>query len=82
MHDNYLLVADGPWARVRSALYAPWFCSAPSTVREARLVERHTRHGRTVEAATAWARDVDGVNAALIETTRGRADLVVSGESV
>lgn len=82
VEGNYLLVDDGPWARVRDALDEAWFCSAPDAVREARLVERHTRHGRTVEAATAWARGVDGVNAALIEATRGRADLVVSGESV
>ncbi|KZE42931.1 nucleoside/nucleotide kinase family protein [Microbacterium sp. T32] len=82
VEGNYLLVEDGPWARVRDALDEAWFCSAPSAVREVRLVERHTRHGRTVEAATAWAREVDGVNAALIEATRGRADLVVSGEIV
>lgn len=82
VEGNYLLVDDGPWARVRDALDEAWFCSAPSAVREARLIERHTRHGRTVEAATAWAREVDGVNAALIEATRGRADLVVSGELV
>ncbi|RII91324.1 nucleoside/nucleotide kinase family protein, partial [Clavibacter michiganensis] len=29
--------------------------------------------------AEAWAREVDGANAALIEGTRGRADLVVDG---
>ena len=82
VEGNYLLVDDGPWARVRDALDEAWFCETPGATREARLVERHTRHGRTVEAATAWARDVDGVNAALIEATRGRADLVVSGEIV
>lgn len=80
VEGNYLLVDDGPWARVRDALDEAWFCETPAATREARLVERHTRHGRTVEAATAWAREVDGVNAALIEATRGRADLVVSGE--
>ena len=46
---------------------------------EPRLVDRHTRHGRTVEAATAWANEVDGRNALLVESTRPRADLVVSG---
>lgn len=81
VEGNYLLVEEGPWARVRDALDEAWFCAAPRAVREARLIERHTRHGRTVEAATAWARGVDGVNAALIEATRGRADLVVSGET-
>ena len=44
-----------------------------------RLVDRHTRHGRSVEAATAWARDVDGANSVLIEASRPRATLVVDG---
>ncbi|MFG6279233.1 nucleoside/nucleotide kinase family protein [Microbacterium sp. 5K110] len=81
VEGNYLLVDDGPWALVRDALDETWFCTAPPAAREARLIERHTRHGRTVEAATAWARNVDGGNADLIETTRDRADLVVSGET-
>ncbi|RIJ55660.1 nucleoside/nucleotide kinase family protein, partial [Clavibacter lycopersici] len=31
------------------------------------------------DAAEAWARDVDGANAVMIEATRARADLVVDG---
>ncbi|WP_431795161.1 nucleoside/nucleotide kinase family protein [Microbacterium enclense] len=81
VEGNYLLVDDGPWARVRDALDEAWFCETPDAIREARLIERHARHGRTVEAATAWAREVDGANAALIQTTRARADLMVSGET-
>ena len=50
-----------------------------SDERERRLIDRHTRHGRTPEAATAWARDVDGANAVLIERSRERAELVISG---
>ena len=79
VEGNYLLADRGPWARVRDRLDAAWFCATPVAEREARLIDRHTRHGRTVEAATAWARDVDGANAVLIEATRGRADLVLSG---
>jgi hypothetical protein len=56
-----------------------WFCETDAAEREARLVDRHMRHGRSVEAATAWARDVDGVNALLVEASRDRADLIVSG---
>ncbi|MFS0794700.1 nucleoside/nucleotide kinase family protein [Microbacterium sp. 1P10AE] len=81
VEGNYLLVDDGPWALVGDALDEAWFCATPPGAREQRLIERHTRHGRTIEAATAWAREVDGVNAALIEATRTRADLVVSGET-
>lgn len=79
VEGNYLLVADEPWGRVRALLDEAWFCSADGGERERRLVDRHTRHGRTVEAATAWATEVDGRNALVVEATRARADLVVSG---
>lgn len=78
---NYLLVDEEPWSRVRDLLDEAWFCSTPAEEREHRLIERHMRHGRTREAATAWARTVDGPNAALIEATRNRADCVISGET-
>lgn len=79
VEGNYLLVDREPWSRVRSLLDAAWFCATPADEREARLVDRHMRHGRSFDAATAWARDVDGRNAVVIEESRSRADLVVSG---
>ncbi|WP_394685554.1 nucleoside/nucleotide kinase family protein [uncultured Microbacterium sp.] len=81
VEGNYLLVGDEPWAGVREALDEVWFCDTPADQREARLVERHVRGGRSPQAALAWAREVDGVNAVMIEATRGRADLIVSGAS-
>lgn len=79
VEGNYLLVDAPPWSGVRPRLDAAWFCATPDDVREARLIDRHTRHGRSLAAATAWAREVDGANAVLIEASAGRADLVVSG---
>ncbi|KQQ94304.1 fructose transporter [Leifsonia sp. Leaf325] len=79
IEGNYLLSDAAPWAGVRDRLDAAWFCSTPVDERERRLVDRHTRHGRTPEAATAWARDVDGANAVLIERSRERAELAISG---
>jgi pantothenate kinase len=79
VEGNYLLVDLEPWAGVAGRLDEAWFCSTPEDEREARLIDRHVRHGRSVEAATAWARDVDGANARLIEASAVRADLVVSG---
>jgi pantothenate kinase len=79
VEGNYLLVPEDPWGRVRDLLDEAWFCGTGAAERERRLVDRHTRHGRTVEAATAWAHEVDGRNALLVESTRSRADLVVSG---
>lgn len=79
VEGNYLLVPGEPWGGVRDLLDEAWFCGTDGAERERRLVDRHTRHGRSVEAATAWAHEVDGCNALLVESTRSRADLVVSG---
>ncbi|HET9650188.1 MAG TPA: nucleoside/nucleotide kinase family protein [Microlunatus sp.] len=79
VEGNYLLAEDEPWDRVKGLLDEAWFCVTPAEARLDRLVDRHTRHGRTTEAATAWAQDVDSRNAELIDATQHRADLLVSG---
>ncbi|WP_317230500.1 nucleoside/nucleotide kinase family protein [Clavibacter sp. MX14-G9D] len=79
LEGNYLLVDEEPWTLVAAELDESWYCATPDAEREARLVERHTAGGRTPAAAEAWAREVDGANARLIEGTRRRADLVVDG---
>jgi pantothenate kinase len=79
VEGNYLLIDSEPWAGVRDRLDAAWFCATPADERERRLIDRHTFHGRSPDAAAAWARDVDGANAVLIERSQDRADLVVSG---
>jgi pantothenate kinase len=79
VEGNYLLVNSPPWDQVRSLLDQVWFCVTPAEDRLQRLVDRHTRHGRPPAAATAWATEVDGANAQLIEETRVGADLLVSG---
>ncbi|WP_374008701.1 nucleoside/nucleotide kinase family protein [Leifsonia sp. LS-T14] len=76
---NYLLIDQDPWSRIPALLAESWFVATPEDVRMRRLVDRHTRHGRSPAAATAWARDVDGANAVLIEASRPRATLVVDG---
>ena len=79
VEGNYLLVDSEPWDQVRPLLDEAWFCVTSGEDRMTRLIDRHTRHGRTLEAANAWAAAVDEVNAELIESTRPRADLLVSG---
>ena len=76
---NYLLIDRDPWRAVPALLDETWFCATPDDERMRRLIDRHTRFGRSPAAAEAWARDVDGANAVLIEATRGRADLVLDG---
>ena len=80
VEGNYLLVDTAPWDQVKPLLAEAWFCVTSDTERVNRLVNRHTFFGRDVESATAWAHNVDGVNAAVIDQTRARADLLVSGE--
>lgn len=81
VEGNYLLAPTEPWSRVRDRLDAVWFCVASAEEREARLIDRHMRHGRSREAARAWARELDGANAAQIEQTRALADLAVDSVS-
>ncbi|HEX2705798.1 MAG TPA: nucleoside/nucleotide kinase family protein [Candidatus Lustribacter sp.] len=75
---NYLLLADNPWPRVRSALDECWYVETEETTRVQRLVARHIAFGKSPEAARVWVRHVDEPNAALVRASRGRADLVVA----
>jgi len=74
---NYLLVNEQPWRQVGEIAAEIWFCDTPDSERLRRLIDRHVRHGRSPAEAKRWAETVDGVNARLIEQSRGRADLVV-----
>jgi pantothenate kinase len=74
VEGNYLLLEDGPWAGVRPLLDACWYIELDAAVRLDRLIARHVAHGRTPEAALEWVQRNDEINAALIATTRGRAD--------
>ncbi|GHD41820.1 nucleoside/nucleotide kinase family protein [Mycetocola manganoxydans] len=78
---NYLLIDQQPWSQIAPLLAESWFCETSEAERLRRLVDRHERHGRSSEAAEAWARTVDGTNAALIEPSRARATLTISGVS-
>ncbi len=81
VEGNYLLSDVEPWRRVRDLLDETWFCDTDEDERMLRLVRRHTEFGRSVEAARAWATEVDGANARGIAPSRERADVVVSGET-
>ena len=74
---NYLLLDEGPWARVRPLLDEVWYVEPGEEVRLGRLVERHLAYGKPPEAAHAWAHGPDQANALRIARTRAHADLVV-----
>jgi pantothenate kinase len=77
---NYLLLDDGPWARVRELLDEVWYVDIPDTLRVERLTRRHEQFGRSPEDAAAWVAGTDEPNARLIEASRGRASFVFSWE--
>ncbi|WP_345664952.1 nucleoside/nucleotide kinase family protein [Streptomyces venetus] len=74
---NYLLLDNGPWARIRPRLDEVWFCELAEPERLRRLVARHEEFGKGHEEAVAWVMRSDQRNAELVATTLGRADLVV-----
>ena len=75
---NYLLLDDEPWRQVRPLLHEAWFVAVDPALRVERLIARHVAHGRSPAAAMDWVLRSDEANAALVEQTRERADLVVA----
>jgi pantothenate kinase len=73
---NYLLLERGHWKAVRPLLDEAWYVDLVPEVRRQRLVDRHVKFGRDEAAARDWVQHTDEVNAALIESTRARADMV------
>ncbi|WP_433592581.1 nucleoside/nucleotide kinase family protein [Nocardia sp. CA-145437] len=77
---NYLLLDDRAhpgWAAVRPQLDEAWYLDVPRPIIEQRLLRRHIRGGRTPAAARDKVTNSDLRNAVLVESTRGRADLVL-----
>jgi pantothenate kinase len=72
---NYLL----QWTAVRELLDEVWFVELDEDVRVERLIARHMAYGRSRSEAEGRAHGSDQRNAELINATRNRADLVVSG---
>jgi len=77
VEGNYLLLDDGPWARVAACLDETWYVDVDDDLRRERLVQRHVRFGRSAEAARAWVETTDEPNARRIAATRARAQWVL-----
>jgi pantothenate kinase len=73
---NYLLLEEGPWARVRELLDEIWYVDVDDALRIDRLTQRHQQFGRSAEDAAAWVAGTDEPNARLIEASRARASFV------
>jgi pantothenate kinase len=74
---NYLLLADGDWARVRPLLDEAWYVDCDEATRVQGLIQRHIAFGKAPEAARAWVLRSDQANAELVAATRERADIFV-----
>ncbi|MHA0284973.1 nucleoside/nucleotide kinase family protein [Mycobacterium sp. C3-094] len=74
---NYLLLNSGAWPAARACVDEVWFLAPDNDIRHERLVRRHEAFGKTPEEAQFWALGSDERNAALIESTAGRADRVL-----
>lgn len=74
---NYLLLDEDGWSGVFPLLDEAWYLDVPRPVIEQRLLRRHIRGGRTPDAARNKIARSDMRNAALVEGTRMRADVVL-----
>lgn len=75
---NYLALDAPGWREARALMARVWYVDAPEEVRDARLMRRHTGHGRDTAAARAWIDGNDRPNAELVATSRGRCDRVLT----
>ena len=79
---NYLLLESDGWRQVAETLTESWFVDVDNDRRMARLVARHMKFGKSSEAAHLWAHGTDEHNAQLVESTRSKADVIISLASV
>lgn len=77
LEGNYLLRADGDWARVSAVLDESWYLDTPEHVCLERLLARQAVTYGNPDAAADWILRVDQPNAALVAATRGRAHRLV-----
>jgi len=78
IEGNYLLHDEGGWEVINDLLDESWIVDVDDDKRISRLISRHIAYGKDPEAAKAWAKGTDEVNAKLIERGRTRADFVVA----
>ncbi|BFL98605.1 nucleoside/nucleotide kinase family protein [Cutibacterium avidum] len=77
VEGNYLLLDKEPWSLLAPLFTQTWYVDVDPQLRMERLVRRHVAAGKPPEYALTWANGPDERNAALIRTTRNRADDVV-----
>lgn len=77
VEGNYLLLDRPPWDALGELFDRTGYLAIDDELRVERLVARHVRHGRTPQVAREFVRRSDEANAAIVATSRPRADLVI-----
>jgi pantothenate kinase len=75
---NYLLLNSGGWEVVATMLDEVWYVNIDDDLRLDRLTKRHQKFGKDADAAYAWARGTDEVNAKIVEATASKADYIIN----
>jgi pantothenate kinase len=81
VEGNYLLVDRGPFAGLPKLFDVKIYVDGPAPIIMMKLMERHIKGGKTVEAAKDWVKRIDLPNARIAESTRKTADVVVERDS-
>lgn len=79
---NYLLMDTEPWPEIRREMVEVWYVVLEGELRRARLVARHVEFGKSDVEARRWVDEVDEVNARLVASGRGSADLVIDASEL
>lgn len=78
VEGNYLLHDADGWEGVAALLDVRAYLAIDPRIRLDRLVARHVAHGKTPDAARAWATGPDEANAALIRRGADRAEVLLA----
>jgi len=78
VEGNYLLLDEQPWVQLADVFDDVAYLETPSEVRIERLIDRHVEFGCGRREALEFVHRSDEVNAQRIESSRSRADLLVS----
>ena len=77
VEGNYLLLDRPPWVSLSEVFDALAYLDVPDEIRRSRLIARHVEFGRHPADAAEFVHRSDEANAALVEASRLRADLIV-----
>ena len=76
IEGNYILMPQEPWTSAATHFDLSIFLDAPDSLLIERMIPRHERSGRSIAEAKNKIADADLPNAAIVRSSRGRADIL------